>query len=395
MSESKKQNIETLLAHDEQRNPNGAVVPPIYQNSLFTFESWDDIDQAFDNRMESFIYTRGRNPTVKQVEEKLAALCGGEKAQLFPSGMGAISAAIMHCVNAGDHIITIKNLYGPANNFISSYLKPKFNVEVTYVTGKDISDFENAIQDNTSLIYLESPSSAVFSLQDIEAVAKLAKSKGIKTMIDNTWTSPIFQKPLAMGIDLEIHSCSKYIGGHSDVVAGLVVGSKQEVESISLREFEWIGAKIAPFEAWLLLRSLRTLPIRMRQHQENALAVAEFLENHPKIQLIRYPGAKSFDQKELAKKQMSGLTGLMGFQLKTDDLEKIKAFVNTLKYFHLGVSWGGHESLIYAPAISYLKELSPDQFAGLGISLGDMRISVGLENKEDLIADLDRALELI
>lgn len=395
MSESKKQNIETLLAHDAERNPNGAVVPPIYQNSLFTFESWDDIDQAFDNRMESFIYTRGRNPTVKQVEEKLAALCGGEKAQLFPSGMGAISAAIMHCVNAGDHIITIKNLYGPANNFISSYLKPKFNVEVTYVSGKDISDFENAIQDNTSLIYLESPSSAVFSLQDIEAVAKLAKSKGIKTMIDNTWTSPIFQKPLAMGIDLEIHSCSKYIGGHSDVVAGLVVGSKKEVESISLREFEWIGAKIAPFEAWLLLRSLRTLPIRMKQHQENALAVAEFLENHPKIQLIRYPGAKSFDQKELAKKQMTGLTGLMGFQLKTDDLEKIKAFVNTLKYFHLGVSWGGHESLIYAPAISYLKELSPDQFASLGISLGDMRISVGLENKEDLIADLDRALELI
>lgn len=395
MSESKKQNIETLLAHDAERNPNGAVVPPIYQNSLFTFESWDDIDQAFDNRMESFIYTRGRNPTVKQVEEKLAALCGGEKAQLFPSGMGAISAAIMHCVNAGDHIITIKNLYGPANNFISSYLKPKFNVEVTYVSGKDISDFENAIQDNTSLIYLESPSSAVFSLQDIEAVAKLAKSKGIKTMIDNTWTSPIFQKPLAMGIDLEIHSCSKYIGGHSDVVAGLVVGSKKEVESISLREFEWIGAKIAPFEAWLLLRSLRTLPIRMKQHQENALAIAEFLENHPKIQLIRYPGAKSFDQKELAKKQMSGLTGLMGFQLKTDNLKKIKAFVNTLKYFHLGVSWGGHESLIYAPAISYLKELSPDQFAGLGISLGDMRISVGLENKEDLIADLDRALELI
>ncbi len=395
MSEMNKANIETLLAHDSERNPNGAVVPPIFQNSLFTFENWDAIDEAFDHRMDSFIYTRGRNPTVKLVEEKLAALCGGEKAQLFPSGMAAISAAILHCVNAGDHIVTIKNLYGPANNFISSYLKPKFNVEVTYVTGKEVSDFEHAIRPNTRLIYLESPSSAVFSLQDIEAIAQLAKDRGIKTLIDNTWASPIFQKPLAMGIDLEMHSCSKYIGGHSDVVAGLIVGTKEDVESISLKEFEWIGAKIAPFEAWLLLRSLRTLPIRMKQHQENAQAVARFLENHPKVQLIRYPGANSFDQKELAEKQMTGFTGLMSFQLKTNDLEKIKTFVNSLKYFHLGVSWGGHESLIYAPAISYLKELSREQFTGLGISLGDMRISVGLENKEDLIGDLDRALELV
>lgn len=395
MSDSGKPSVETLLAHDEARNPNGAVVPPIYQNSLFTFEGWDDIDKAFDERLDSFIYSRGKNPTVKLVEEKLAALCHGEKAQLFPSGMGAISAGIMHCVNSGDHIITIKNLYGPANNFIAAYLKPKFNVEVTYVSGKDIAEFENALQENTRLIYLESPSSAVFSLQDIEAVATLAKSRGIKTMIDNTWASPLFQKPLDMGIDLEMHSCSKYIGGHSDVVAGVLVGSKEDIDAITLREYEWIGAKMAPFEAWLLLRSLRTLPVRMKQHQENALAVAEFLETHPKVQLIRYPGAKSFDQRELAAKQMTGLTGLMGFQLKTEDLDKIKSFVNGLKYFHLGVSWGGHESLIYAPAISYLKELSPDQFAGLGISLGDMRISVGLENKEDLISDLNKALEVI
>lgn len=395
MSKKTWTSAETLLAHDDERNPNGAVVPPIFQNSLFTFENWDAIDAAFDNRLESFIYSRGKNPTVKLVEQKLAALSGGEKAQLFPSGMGAISAAVMHCVKSGDHVIAIKNLYGPASNFLTSYLKPKFNIEVTFVEGKKLSDFETAIQPNTSLIYLESPSSAVFSLQDITAVCQLAKSKGIKTIIDNTWASPLYQKPLAMGVDLEIHSCSKYIGGHSDVVAGVVIGKAEVIDSISLKEYEWIGAKMAPFEAWLLLRSLRTLSVRMKQHQENALALAEFLEHHPKIEILRYPGAKSFDQKELAKRQMTGLTGLMSFRIKSDDLDKVKAFVNGLSLFQIGVSWGGHESLIYAPAISYLKELSPEQFAGLGISLGDMRISVGLENKEDLIADLESALEMV
>lgn len=388
-------NIETLLAHDDERNPNGAVVPPIFQNSLFTFENWDSIDQAFDNRLESFIYSRGKNPTVKLVEQKLAALAGGEKAQLFPSGMGAISAAVLHCVKSGGHVIAIKNLYGPANNFLTSYLKPKFDIEVTFVEGKDVADFEQVIQQNTSLIYLESPSSAVFSLQDIAAVCKVAKDKGIKTIIDNTWASPVYQKPLAMGVDLEIHSCSKYIGGHSDVVAGVVIGKAESIDAISLQEYEWIGAKMAPFEAWLLLRSLRTLPVRMKQHQENALAVASFLENHPKIELLRYPGAKAFDQKELAQNQMTGLTGLMSFKIKSNDIGKVKAFVNELNLFQIGVSWGGHESLIYAPAISYLKELSPEQFEGLGISLGDMRISVGLENKEDLIEDLENALQAV
>jgi cystathionine beta-lyase/cystathionine gamma-synthase len=386
---------ETRLIHDKKSHPDGAVVPPIAQNSLFTFDSWDDIDQAFDNRVESYIYTRGRNPTVKIVEEKLAVLAGGEKAQLFASGMAAISAGILSCIKSGDHVIAIKNLYGPANNFLTSYLKPKFNLEVTFVVGNEQSDFETAVQDNTSLIYLESPSSAVFSLQDIKGVCALAKSKGIKTMIDNTWASPVFQQPLAMGVDIEMHSCSKYIGGHSDVVAGVLIGSKEIMNAIAVTEYEWLGAKMAPFEAWLLLRSLRTLPIRVRQHQENAMAVAEFLENHPKIELVRYPGLDSFPQKVLAEKQMTGFTGLLGFQLKTNELDQIKLFFNSLKLFQIGVSWGGHESLIYAPAISYLKELSKEQFEGMGISLGDMRISVGLENSEDLISDLEQALSKI
>lgn len=389
--------METMISHyaEERENYEGAVVPPIFQNSLFTFESWDDIDKAFDDRINNSIYTRGRNPGVHMVEKKLAMLAGGEKSKLFTSGMAAITAATLHFLNAGDHLIALKNIYGPANNLIHVYLRQKMGIETTFVSGNDLGEFEEAIRDNTKLIYLESPSSAVFSIQDIDGVTKLARSKGIKTVIDNTWATPIFQKPLMMGVDLEIHSCSKYISGHSDVVAGLVIGNANDIDEISVKEFELLGGKIAPIEAWLIMRSLRTLPIRMKAHQEHAMKVAEYLELHPKIQQVNFPGLKSFPQYELAKKQMSGYSSLMSFKLKTTDLIQIKSFFNSLEIFKIGVSWGGHESLIYAPAISYLKELSPEQFDGLGISLGDMRISVGLENPEDLIKDLDQALEMI
>jgi cystathionine beta-lyase/cystathionine gamma-synthase len=242
---SKKLKTETLLQHfaEDRSKNNGAVVPPIYQNSLFTFDSWEDIDAAFDDRLNSFIYTRGKNPTVQIVEEKLAELAAGEKAQLFPSGMGAISAAIFSCLKSGDHVIAIKNIYGPANNFLNSYLKPKFGIDISYVSGDDPKQFEQEIRENTSLIYLESPSSVVFSLQDIKAVTELAKANGIKTIIDNTWATPLYQKPLAMGVDLEVHSCSKYIGGHSDIVAGVVIGNAELIDSISTHEMEWIEAK--------------------------------------------------------------------------------------------------------------------------------------------------------
>jgi len=389
----KKVKKETALNHDGFAKYAGAVVPPIFQNSLFTFEDWDAADKAFDNRRESFIYSRGKNPTVSIVEEKLAVLAGAEKAQLFPSGMAAISAALLHFTKEGSHIIAVKNLYGPAANLISRYLAAKFNVTCTFVGGVSVDDFKNAIQPNTSVIYLESPSTAVFSLQDIAAVCSLAKEHNIKTIIDNTWATPVFQQPIGMGVDMEIHSCSKYLGGHSDIVGGVVLGKAADIDSIFSQEYELLGAKTAPFEAWLLLRSLRTLFVRMELHQKNALKVAEFLENHPKIKLVRYPGLKSFPQYELGKKQMRGYSGLMSFQLDTDDLEKVKMFFNSLELFHRGVSWGGFESLVYAPAISYIKELSPEQFKNMGISLGDIRISVGLENADDLIEDLKNGLQ--
>lgn len=388
---------ETMLLHygEDKKDYKGAVVPPIYQNSLFTFEDWDSIDKAFDDPVNNCIYTRGKNPTVSIVEEKLSKLAGGEKAKLFTSGMAAISSAIMHFVKPNGHIITLKNIYGPANNFMGSYLKEKMNIEVTYISGKDVNEFRENIKDNTCLIYLESPSSVVFSLQDINGISKLAKAHNIKTIIDNTWATPIYQKPLKMGIDLEVHSCSKYIGGHSDIVAGVIIGSEKDIKDIFEKEHALYGGKIAPFEAWLIMRSLRTLPIRLAKHQENTLQVAKFLESHPKVKKVYYPGIKSFEQYELGKKQMDGYTGLMAIDLDCKDIDKIKAFVNRLEYFYIGVSWGGFESLVYAPAISYLKEMTPDKFDAMGISLGSIRLSIGLENYNDLICDLEKSLRIL
>jgi len=385
---------ETRLCHDdgEYFKHQGAIVPPLYQNSLFAFEDWDSIDKAFDNIADSYVYSRLMNPTVEIAEKKIAQLCHGEKAKLCASGMAAITAAIMHYVNHGDHIITINNVYGPANNFLGKYLIEKCNVQTTYVTGIEVSDFEKAIQSNTKLIYLESPASMTFEIQDIRRITSLAKSRGIKTIIDNTWSSPIFQKPLDMGIDMEVHSVSKYICGHSDVVAGVLIGKKTDVDQIIVTEHALLGGKMAPFEGWLILRSLRTLHLRMRQHQSSAMMIAQYLYDHPGIRKVNYPGLPASPQFELGKSQMTGYGGLMSIELDVDQLEEVKTFVNNLRLFKIGVSWGGHESLVYAPSISYLKELSPDKFKAMGIKIGLVRLSIGLEAHSDLILDLDRAL---
>ncbi len=389
--------LSTMLAHfaEDRAAHHGAVVPPIYQNSLFTFADWESIDAAFADRLHHFIYSRGNNPTVATAEAKIARLAGGDRARLFGSGMAAVSAVLLHLLEPGDHVIAVKNVYGPTAALLDRYLRRKMNIETTFVSGEDPAEFEAALTGRTRVIYLESPSSAVFSLQDIEAVAALARKHGVRTVIDNSWATPIFQKPLALGVDFELHSCSKYLGGHSDVVAGVVIGREADMEAISLHEVELLGARIAPFEAWLLIRSLRTLPMRMARHQENALAVARFLEAHPRVRQVRYPGLESFPQYELGKKQMSGYSGLLAFDLDTDDLDRIRAFFDRLQIFQIGVSWGGHESLIYAPAISYAREMPPEHFQKLGLTPGTMRISVGLEDAEDLIADLEQALAVL
>lgn len=387
---------ETMLSHygEDREAHQGAVVPPIFQNSLFTFPSLEAIDAAFDSPNSNCIYTRGRNPSVAVAEEKIAQLCGAEKAKLFGSGMAAISSGIMHFVQAGDHVVAVKNLYGPTSNFLDVYLRRKLGIEVTFVDGTRVAAFEEALRDRTRLIYLESPSSLVFALQDIHAVCSLARSRGIATVIDNTWATPVFQRPLELGADLEVHSCSKYLGGHSDIVAGVVAGGASHIDAIFLEEHALFGGKMAPFEAWLLTRSLRTLPLRLERHQGNAMAVAGFLEKHPQVDRVYYPGLPSFPQRELARRQMQGFTGLLSFDLKTEgSTERVRKFVEGLRYFQIGVSWGGHESLVYPPGISYAKELSPQRFKSLGISIGTIRLSVGLENVSDLLEDLSQALD--
>jgi len=394
---NKKYKSKTILTHDGDHyaDHKGAIVPPIYQNSLFAFESWDHIDQAFSKPGDHFIYSRLQNPTAHITEEKIAAIAHGEKAKLTASGMGAISAAIMYCVKAGSHIVTIKTLYGPANNFINKFLREKCGVSVTYIDGTDIEQFRNAIQENTSLFYLESPASLTYELQDLKAVATLAKAKGIKTVIDNTWASPLFQKPLDYGVDISVHSASKYLCGHSDVVAGVIISSKKIIDDILVTEHALLGAKIAPFEAWLILRSLRTLPIRMKAHHDAVLEIIPWLEERSEIKKVLHPATKYFPQYELGLTQMSGYGSLLSILLDTENMIKIKAFVDALEIFELGVSWGGHESLVYAPVISYMKELDPDQFKAMGIMPNLIRLSIGLEDIDDLKNDILQALSQI
>lgn len=379
MNLKEKEDICTHFGDDYHRFM-GAVNPPIFQSSLFVQP---------DGQMGEgeYIYTRVSNPTTEVAEKKIAALEGGQAAKCFGSGMAAITAGIMHFIEKDCHIVTINNVYGPTRKFFESYLK-KFGVEVTFVEGENLQEFEEAIQANTKLIYLESPSSLVFKLQDLEGVAKIAKDKGIGTMIDNTWATPIYQNPLSLGIDLVAHTASKYLGGHSDLVAGALVGSDALITSIANEERELFGGIMDPHQSWLLIRGIRTLMVRLREHEHNGLKIAHYLEGHSKVKCVHYPGLESHPQHTLWKKQMSGGNGLLSFELEATD-QKIRAFIKNLNYFHLGPSWGGYESLVVAPTLG----MNDKELERLALPKGLVRIHVGLENVSSLINDLASALK--
>jgi len=382
-----KRNVTEILHHlGEENMPFGSVTPPIFQTSIFQFDSFDKFKEALSNEEENYLYTRGNNPTVNIVEEKIAALEHGQRAKLFASGIAAISSGIMAFLKSNDHVVCVEDSYSWTKTLLEKYLK-RFGISYTYVDGSDIEEIYSAVRPNTKVIYLESPTTFTFKIQDLENISAFAKKYGIKTIIDNTWATPYFQNPLDFGIDLVVHSSSKYFGGHSDVVAGVIVGSKKDISHIFNTEFLNIGAVPDPFASWLILRGLRTLHIRMERHFQSTMKIIDYLSHHPAVEKINYPFYKDNPQLELAKKQMRGGSGLFSIKLATKRVEDVKTFTDNLRIFKRAVSWGGYESLIVPYAVSH-KNLSED-------NISIVRIHVGLEDPEILIDDLERSLKRI
>ncbi len=375
-----------LHSYGEEGFSYNPVSVPIYETSIFSFNSFDEFQHALLNEFEDHIYTRGKNPTVEVLEKKLAALEKAEDAKVFGSGIAAISAATMAFLKSGDHVVCVKDAYSWTYRLFADYLK-RFGVEATFVDGIDPEDFFRNTKSNTRLYYLESPTTFTFTLQDLKTITTFAKERAIKTIIDNTWATPVFQNPIELGVDIVVHSASKYISGHSDVVAGVVVGSKEDIKCIFNQEFMNIGATIGPFEAWLLLRGLRTIHIRMPKHMENTLKIIEYLENVPEVERINYPFYKNHPQYELARRQMRGGSGLLSIKLNVKRLEQIIAFTNAFRVFKRAVSWGGYESLVM-PYAATNKD-------GLTEKNKTVRLHIGLENVELLIEDLERAFKAL
>lgn len=390
MSETENQDL-LAMTHlgEEPSKYMKSVTPPVFMNSLHVF---DTVDEYFsvDIFKDEFYYGRASNPTVAILEKKLAALEHGVRAVAFSAGMAACTAAIMAVCRMGSHIICLKESYGPVQHLLDDFLIEKMNVSVTYVNGTELGDFEEAIRPETDLIILESPSTLLFSVIDLEGVAKLAKAHGIKTYIDNTYSTPVFQKPLDMGIDIVMHTMTKYIGGHSDLSGGVLISKDEELMRGLMIQRDRFGSVLGPMEGWLAIRGLRTLDVRIRRHYETGLKVAEYLEQHPKVKKVYYTGLKSHPQYELARKQQKGECGLMSLEIDGDEKATAR-FVDALKIFERGCSWGGFESL----AIAYTYNWTEEQQAFLGVNRSIVRLHCGLEGTENLIEDLKQALEKV
>ncbi len=380
--------IATHLGDDYDRYLN-SIIPPVFMNSLHVLDSIESYTGAAP--ASRYFYGRVCNPTVEIVEQKIAALEHGKDAVVFSSGMSAATAAICTVCNPGDHVICVRGAY--VEHFLRTFGEKKLSISTTFVSGRDLGEFEDAVKPNTTLIVLESPVSLVFHLQDIAGVAKIAKKHGIKTYIDNSYCTPLFQNPLDLGIDMVMHTSSKYLGGHSDIIGGALVCNDEEFMK-EIREFRGSYGSIAgPMEAWLTMRGMRTLEPRLKRHQETAMAVAKFLEASDKVRVVHYPGLESHPQYELMKRQQRGSCGLMSFELDVnDDDEKVYKFVHNLEIFQVGVSWGGFESLVCTPLIRGDLKNAQEQGAQ-GREL--VRIHCGLEGTDNLIEALDKALKSI
>ena len=391
--------FETKAIHvgQDPDSATGATITPIYQTSTYTHDAL--------GKHKGYDYTRAGNPTRTALESALAALENGKHGLCFSSGLGA-TASVLCMLKAGDEVIAGDDLYGGTVRLFNKVFS-NFNIKFTYVDGTDSRAFEKAITPKTKLIWLETPTNPMLRITDIKAVSKIAKANNLILCVDNTFASPYFQKPLELGADIVVHSTTKYLGGHSDVVGGAVITSSDDLHEKVKFYQKAVGATPGPFDSWLVLRGIKTLAVRMKKHEENAKQVAEFLEKHPNVKKVNYPGLKSHPQHELAKKQMSGFGGMISFEVtakgrhpeersdegSNNNFQFAKKVIESTKIFALAESLGGVESLIGHPVTMTHVDVPQEQRNKLGITESLIRISVGIEGTDDLINDLKQALD--
>lgn len=381
-------NESTLLLHYTDRRDEfaGAINPPVFHASLFAFNTYQEFLDAQRNENHSPVYSRHFNPTVNALERKIAALEHTDTAIAFSSGMGAITAPLLALLRQGDHLLVVDSVYGPARQFCSQTLT-RLGVQVEFFSAAETDNLGPRLRPNTRYIYLESPGSLTFDIQNLRAVAELAKSRGIITMADNSWATPLFQNPARFGIDIVVHSGSKYIAGHSDITLGLLACSTEKFDQIKPTA-ALLGANLSPADAYLALRGLRTLFVRLDHHQRSALQIAEWLSHRPEVRQVLHPGLTSFPGHQLAKQQMSGYSSLFSFRLHPGTEKARHAFVDALGLFLIGVSWGGYESLILPLTTAYADDSEWRLRRGLDDDI--FRTSIGLEDPTDLIRDLEQ-----
>ncbi len=388
--------FDTLAIHGREhgKNAENALNPPIYQTSTFVFDDTDHVEAVMSFKSDDYVYTRGNNPTLRLFENRMRDLENGKGAVAFASGMAAISSVLFSFLKPGDNVIIHKTVYGSSYS-VATKLLPRYGISCTSTDLSDTASLEKAVTDNTRVIYFETPSNPNLSIVDIEKVSQIAGSRNIKVVIDNTFATPFFQKPLDLGADVVVHSATKYISGHGDVVAGVAVAKDAEyIQSLKFDYMAEFGGVLSPFNAWLLLRGLKTLGIRMQRHEENALKIADYLYNHPKVTSVMYPGLPSFSGYETAKKQMSGFGAMISFEV-SGGLEAAKTVINNIKLIQMAVSLGDCESLMELPAAMTHRGYDREKLNRFGLSESMLRISVGLENADDIIEDLDRSINLI
>ena len=394
--ETKKCGLGTTAIHaGTLKNLYGTLAMPIYQTSTFIFDSAEQGGRRFALEEAGYIYTRLGNPTTTVLEDKIAALEEGEAAVATSSGMGAISSTLWTVLKAGDHVVTDKTLYGCTFALMCHGLT-RFGIEVTFVDTSNLDEVKNAMKKNTRVVYLETPANPNLKIVDLEALSKLAHTNpNTLVIVDNTFATPYMQKPLKLGADIVVHSVTKYINGHGDVIAGLVITNKEladQIRFVGLKDMT--GAVLGPQDAYYIIRGMKTFEIRMERHCKNAKKVVEFLNKHPKIERVYYPGLETHPGHEIAKKQMKDFGAMISFELK-GGFEAGKTLLNNLKLCSLAVSLGDTETLIQHPASMTHSPYTKEEREAAGITDGLVRLSVGLENVEDIIADLEQGLEKI